>query len=446
MSYASDTLPSHLLDVESLDVLAEENFGTDSALVVIPNEAARALTKWCVGYYFDSGRRQAPTREALQERWGDVIEAEEIDLGDGTQNDTIEYLIAQLRIQHQRVEAQKLVRATGMATAQADDDELGDAVKQAARQWYELQRSTESRRKSQDGPQGIEDALTRYLGRKNSGLAVHGLSFGLAPIDEHLHGIHPGEVCTIAAETGVGKSWMAVMTLFHEFDQGRRCVLFTLENDLPMTFDRVISMGAHVDYERWQESTLTGPEVERFDKLYDKVMSSDKHFRVEMPPRGERNVAAMVRKALALGADSIIIDQLTFIEAVGKHSKKSDDIYEIMHDLKEMVSEGAEKIPVLLLHQINRDGAQHSRKTGVYLPEHMSYGSEVERTTDFLFAIYQSEFDRRCTEAQFQLIKSRRTKKCRWQSSFDVGCGDIQIRHVVSEDDVADDRSLEDAL
>lgn len=435
MTYAAEAIYSHLLDVDSLDVLAEEGFFGEDALAVVPNEAGRAIISWTVDYYFASGRRQGPSREALTERWGDVIEAEEIDLGDGTQNDTIEYLVGQLRIQHAKVEGQKLVRSTGMNITQVEDEDVSRTLGEASRHFYDLNQLTSSRRKSQGALQGLDDAVARYVGRKESGQDIHGLSLGLEPIDTHLHGVHPGEVCALAAETGVGKSWMAVKTLYNEMMQGRKCVLFTLENDLPMTFDRVVTMGAHVNYGKWQEGQLEAHEIERVDKLYDRIAEAPKPFQVEMPARGERNVGAMVRKALALGADSIIIDQLTFIESLGKHSKKSDEIYEIMHDLKEMVSEGIEKLSVLLLHQINRDGAQHARKNGVYLPEHMSYGSEVERTVDFLFAIYQSEMDQRVSEAQFQLIKARRTTKSRWQADFRVGSGDIRIRHEITDDE-----------
>jgi KaiC/GvpD/RAD55 family RecA-like ATPase len=434
VSWAEKTLYTLLSDTESVEYLAREHFYSDETLAVVPDAHGKKIVAWSVDQFFRSGRRRAPSREAIADVWEDALEASGIDLGDGTETDDITIVVDRLRAQYVGWRSNELLKDGATAIAAADPTEKTAAVREHTGEWYKLLRSVEPRYRSQDGLQGVEDALQRYFARQESEEITYGMTFGLPPLDEHLHGVHPGEICVVAAETGVGKSWVAVRTLWQEFRRGRTAVLFTLENDLPMTFDRVICMGAKVNYERWQQGQATEAEETRVAKLMAKVEQSEHRFHVEMPGRGERTISAMARKALSLGAQTFILDQLTFVETEGRHQKTSDAILEVMHDLKELVSEGAEKISTLVLHQINREGADQVRKTGVYQARNMAYGSEVERTADFLIAIYQSEMDARTEDAQFQLIKSRRTKRARWASSFRVGDGDVRISHRIVED------------
>lgn len=446
MSAAERTLYTLLSDTESVDYLARQHFFSDDSLAVVPDPTGRKITKWCVDQYFRSGRRRAPSREAIMECWEDEIEAAEIDLGDGTEADDIALVVDQLKVRHLVSRSQTVFRESMTKITQADPTEKIAAVGDVAAEWYRLARQVASKDKTQDAEQGWEEALQRYIARSQGNETTEGMTFGLRALDEHLHGVHPGEVCVWAAETGIGKSWVAARTAWHEFRQGRNVVLFTLENDLPMTFDRIICMAAKVGYERWQHGRATPEEEARVDKKFTQVAAASNTLVVKMPPRGERTAASMIREATALGAQTVIIDQLTFIETEDRHQKTSDAILEVMHDLKELVSEGAEKLALMLLHQINREGGDYVSKHGVYLAKHMAYGSEVERTADFLIAIYQSEMHRRVEDAEFQLIKSRRTKKARWHATFRVGDGDVRIQHrILEEGETPGDRPAEQA-
>jgi hypothetical protein len=225
-------------------------------------------------------------------------------------------------------------------------------------------------------------------------------------------------------------SWVAGKTALHEWSVKRRAALFTLENDLQMTFDRLACMKARVDYEKWQRAEADDSEVERVRMWADKLQKSEHAPIVLMPDRGNRTVPGITRKAVVLGAESLIIDQLSFVE----HNPNSRERQrwamwgETIHELKNEISEGRDKLPCLLLHQINREGMRAAAKTGRHEMDHLAEAGEIERTADFVFALYQSPDAQIVGEAIWQTLKSRRVPPKDWDLAFRLGVGDIRVR------------------
>jgi hypothetical protein len=135
----------------------------------------------------------------------------------------------------------------------------------------------------------------------------------------------------------------------------------------------------------------------------------------------------MVREARMRGADSIAIDQLTFVEPGSTKNRQGWEIIgDIMHDLKTGISTGRDKLPCLLAHQINREGVKAAEKTG-HLEMHMLAGSsEVERTADWVFGLYRNSEDRIAEIAKFQVLASRREDVNAWLLAYSPATGMIQ--------------------
>jgi hypothetical protein len=81
-----------------------------------------------------------------------------------------------------------------------------------------------------------------------------------------------------------------------------------------------------------------------------------------------------------------------------------------------------------MLHQINRDGKKEAAKTGRYTMEHMAESSEVERSADFVFTVYQSEEDRVLQQAILDTLKFRRGPLKTWELAYRLDIGDIDAR------------------
>lgn len=428
MNVAEAALCSHLTTMESLDVLVAEGFLNEASLEVIPTEFIRFMVHWCLDYYFKNGRKLAPTKTAIMETLGEFMESLDIVIEDEVDGESVEWAIDQLRSEHARWRSEQLLKQIAQSVATATPDQRVAAVQDAAHQFYLLSQSLISRRNEAVLGLGIEDALQRYRADQLSGVVRDGLTFGLPEIDDYTLGIHPGELAIFAAFSGVGKSWVAAKTVLAEFEEKRRTVLFTLENSLPMTMDRLACMSARVDYGLWQQRQVEEVDLARVEEWQKIFQDADHAPIIISPEEGERDPASMVRKALVLGAQSVIIDQLSHVGRVPgtKARERNQQVAEIVRTLSQEV-QGREPLPCLLLHQIKRDGQKAARQTGHYVMDDLAESAEVERSASWVFAVYQSTVMEATERAQWQTLKTRRGRPKDWEMNWRLAVGDIRV-------------------
>ncbi len=428
MNQAEAVLYAHLTEPDSMDFLAKEGFGSPVSRVVIPTEVGREIVGWCLDHYFASGRKVAPSKEAIMGSWGDQMEAVGIVIEDDTETDTVAWAVETLRDEYARWQTETLIKEIAKEVAAADPGKKVDAVLSSAGRFYALGQSLVSRRQESLAGSLLDDALTRHAEIAASGRTTKGLTFGLPEIDEYLYGVHPGEMAMLVAYSGGGKSWMALMAMLAEWRQGRRTVLFTLENDLPMTGDRLACLQAHTSYADWQRGATDDVALKRVLAFQEQYEASEHQPIVIMPQAGEADPVSMLRKARLLGADSVIIDQLSHIEAVpGARSKgRVEEVGAIARTLSmEIIGEHA--LPLLVMHQINKDGAKEARKTGRYELEHVADSSEAFKAAKHVHAIYQSETMRGGSVAQWQSLKFTRGTLKDFDLHWNLGTGDIRV-------------------
>lgn len=423
-------LYSSLLDVDRLEYLARE--GVDGN--VIPTVPMRPVVQWALDYYFESGCKQAPTEEALLLEWGTVLEEEEVVLEPPEEEyETAEWALKYLRSQYLHLEWQRWIKdATTEMAASFTDDRL-DIFDKHANELAAMRTAVRSQSSEAVGAQALTDALRRYEERRLLGGAPQGMMLGLDLLDTHTHGIHDGELAVWAAGPKTGKSWVLAKAVLHEWRRGRRAMLFTLENSVDMTIDRIACLDTGVSYREWQRGECTEEQVQRVVMSRDMLAEVAGDLIVRMPPKGQRTVEAMLREARMRGAESLAIDQLTFIEPPASRGKQRwENVRDIMHDLKTGISTGPTKLPCLLAHQINRDGVKAAEKTG-YLEMYMlAESSEVERTADWVFGMYRSRDDETAEIATVQVLAARRENVAAWLLRYNPSVGLIQTHRPVT--------------
>ena len=415
---------SSLIDVERLEYLARE--GIDSE--IIPTAPMRPVVEWAIAYFFESGCKQAPSLEALMLEWDSVMESEEVVLDDlEDETETVEWALGWLRSQHVHLQWQEWSKKAAGQMAQAYTDDRIDLLAQHTAELSVLLGQVRSQASEAKGSSAIEDALRRYQERVALDGAPHGLMLGLELADLHTHGIHPGELAVMAAGPKTGKSWLLAKAVLTEWTRGRRGMLFTLENSVEMTVDRIVCLHALVDYRDWQRGQCSVSQVERVETSRRFLAELTGDMVVTMPAKGHRTADAMVREARMRGADSISIDQLTFIEAVEtKNKARHEVVRDIMHDLKTGISTGRDKLPCLLAHQINREGIKAAEKTGHLEMYMLAESSEVERTADWVFGLYRNSEDRIGEIAKLQVLASRREDTNAWLLAYAPATGLIE--------------------
>jgi replicative DNA helicase len=428
VNHEESVLYAHLTNEDSLDVLAREGFLSEVNREVIPSELGRVITAWALNYYYENGRKLAPTKEAILATWGSEMEKLKIVINDDIETDSIEWAIEELRSKYATWVSQKFVADFAKEITQALSPDKVSVIRENAGKLHAITQVLTSHRQEARADVGLQDAYGRMKQRAAQRFVLSGLTFGIPMIDLHTMGVHEGELATFAAFSGVGKSWFAAKTAYAEWDRGRQTIFVTLENDLDMTFDRMACMRARIPYERWQQGVVDDGQEDRVLASIEKIKNSAHAPVIVMPARGERTVASMVRKALSMGAESIIIDQLSFVERMARsRARERRDVFaENVNEIKALISEGREKIPALVLHQIKREGAKEGRKTGRYVMDDLAESSEIERTSDFVFSVIQSNEDFALNQAIFQILKGRRVPRKAWRMDWRLDVGDIR--------------------
>lgn len=421
MSYRHEQmLMQHLVSRDSLEVLGREGLPEEC----VATEDLRRVYLWAMDRFFRGGLTKAPSVGAMRAEWGDLLDDHEIDLEDDPE-DTIEAVIDSLKGTYIWARSADFNRRMSTSLAEATTEERVAVLNEYAGELVRLSTDMEIKDVRVDARQGFQDRLVAYEARSQDKDAVYGMRFGMKMLDEYTRGIHPGELAIIAAGPKVGKSFLMAHVGLKEWQAGKVPVLFTLENSVEMTLDRLAVMATRVSYRAWQQGELPPDDLERVREWIEAMSNDDHPFHILQPPPGARSVEALVKQAQILGADTLLIDQLSYLEARDERQPRHLQIREITHALRGMISSGRHKVPCLLAHQINREGVKAADKNDYLEMLHLAEGSETERTADWVFGIYRSKMEVGHSRAKFQTLAARREVPKHFMLQWDVSVGHI---------------------
>lgn len=417
---AEETLILHLTDAESLEVLASE--GLDPEVITTPE--LRPVVQWAVEYFFDSGLTSAPSQRALEERYRDVIDDAEIDL-DSSIEDTIEWAIDDLKSSYAYSQVGTFNRTLAKAMAEADPGDRIDVVNAYATELIGLAVSLESDETQIDARVGLDSAVREYERRAETPDDLKGLCLGVPPIDAYTHRVRPGELAILAAGPKVGKSWFMDWVALSDWEAGGTPALFTLENTVPETLDRLACMASHVRYDLWQSAQLGAEDVALVKRKVAEFADSDHPLWVLQPELGRCSVEAIVQQAKVIGADSILIDQLSHVELAESRKPQHERIGDALRVLHKMISSGRDKKSCLIAHQMSREGVKRAEKDGFHRMYDLAESAQIERVADWVFALFCNRAERMDGIMKFQTLASRRAALKHWMLDWNVTRGSV---------------------
>lgn len=434
MNHPESVLFAHLTSADSLDYLVREGFSAEVNREVIPTDLAREIVAWVLETYFKAGRTVAPTREGIQETWGKAMADQELKIEDEYETDSIEWAVAELRSQFATVQVQQFGIRLGNDVFNAAPPDKVAVVKHMAGELHSLASQLTSHHQEVALDIGLDEAWVQYQERATARNHISGLTFGLEQIDNHTMGVKDGELAIFSAFSGAGKSWLSGKCALAEWRRGRRAVLITLENTVEETIDRISCMMAGIAYERWQRGTVDEGGLVRFHTAKQRIQETEHAPIIIQPDAGDRSPVALVHRAHSYGAESLIVDQVSHVEAVqGSRSfKRNETVAEIVREFKALISSGREKLPLLLLAQIKREGQERARKTGRYVMDDLAESSEIERSADFVFSVIRQVTESNEDGALWQTLKARRVLEKDWEMTWRLGVGDLRVQREVA--------------
>ena len=424
-AYGERVLMQSLFDPDNLDVLAREGI----SLEIVPTQDFHSIITFALRYFHDSGRRKAPTLAVLEvTELGDgvsmrsVLEDHEIPV-DEEPEETVEWALEDLKATFVHKTSMTFTKSFAVAMAEAETSNRESVMSEFATRLVKASMSLESKSVRIEVREGIEDRLRAYEDREANRGTHQGMAFGIPKIDSHTYGVHPGELAIVAAFAKVGKSFFVDFVALKEYEAGRNVALFTLENSIDMTLDRLACMHLHIDSDKWQRGECNEGDTKRVREWIEKMKAKDNAIQVIQPEPGKVTAEHIVRQTQILGCDSLIIDQLSHMEHSDPNARrpKHETMSEILYSLKQQISTGRDRVSCLLAHQIKRDGKTEADKIGYHKMEHLAETSGTERVPDHVFSVYQKRDGLVTNEALFQVLAARRYPINNWQMDWDLG-------------------------
>lgn len=437
----------HLVLPDSLTEVIEENLPED----ILPTEMLRPVHRFAIDYWHAEGTRgTAPSPEAMRTHFAAALAEHNIDL-DIDPEDTLSWATAALQGAYQQRFEQEWIREFATEASEADILEFPGVIDRGIESLMQLQGKFVSSSEYVDARQAMDSAIRRYEQRMEMRLAgeISGMLVGLPvrshsegiwtypggvnptmeEVDRHTSGIRDGELAVLAAPPKTGKSYFLAASAYKVWRNGRVPVLFSLENSVEMTVDRIACMANGINPRNWDAGDCTHEEIVRIGSFRDAMLSGEQGFHILQPEPGERTMEYMVRKARMLGGTDLYIDQLSHVEPNPGDDRKDNwkQIGNMLHQLKAMISSGR-RMPCMLAHQISRDGQKAAEREGRLEMYHLAESASVERTADWVFGLWQNDLMKQGGIAYLQMLAARRSDLVHWQLGWEPWIGFIECQ------------------
>ena len=413
-----------------MEVLVIEGFKAE----FLPTAELRFIYDWAIDQYVMSGNLYAPTADMFEgtpspghkKSLADVLSDNGIDITDVSEQG-IEWCIQQLKANWLRQTATVMVTDLGSALNESMAGEMERSFNEDLAKLVATSVKLETRRTATEMVAERQDILDRYYSRK-ADQNFRGLSLGLPEVDAVTGGIRGDELAVLAAPQKTGKSYMLDRIALKELEAGKSVALCTLENGMDMTVDRIACLATGIHPHRFTLGQLTPDEelaVETW--VHDEFGNLPGELWVLKPPMGSRTAYDIVSKARTHKVDSLLIDQLLWMEDADERLPMPQRIRDRVQTLKTMIESASHPMPIVLAHQVTRDGIERAKKANRLWPNDMAEGSAVEQTADWVFSWWQSDDMKVIGQVLMQTLASRRQADHNWDLYWNVETGQMRV-------------------
>jgi hypothetical protein len=331
-------------------------------------------------------------------------------------------------------EAQEIINK-GLVLEKEKKQGLRDGINHIVRKAHELL-FYESKAKIEGNIREDGDLIKKmYQDAEDNKALAWGKFCGLNDIDKIIRGIKRGEMWLHAAFTGELKTSFALNWAYNLVTRYRSNVVYVT---LEMPYEQVALMihvmhssngkytdprskeyssCAPLDYDKVKAGLLSGEEKIFYEGVINDFGTNPEYGRFDLwGPDDDVNVddIQMFTELRHQEAEVhlLIIDHGGLMEPRKKRRNKdyTVELNSVLRDTKKMALHfnHGEKIPILLLFQINRDGKDFADKNeGRYKLRALSYANEAERSSDVITTTYLNDEHRKNGTTMFDCLKRR---------------------------------------
>jgi replicative DNA helicase len=223
---------------------------------------------------------------------------------------------------------------------------------------------------------------------------------GLPKIDELFGGFLGGELITVAACTGGGKSAFSLQLAQHNGMKGRPVLYVTMEMKESEKIKRLWLRGAGLEGVRFGRKKLTEEQTAATKVETERNAGNRQHI-VYMPSPHLRDMETKIRAFRANhGLSLVVVDYISLIQKSDYRQTTQEKITEVTGTLKRLA--GQLDCVVIALAQVNRE-ALRTRRIELF---NLADCASIERDSDIVLAINQpNEVDN--GEREVAVLKNR---------------------------------------
>lgn len=281
-----------------------------------------------------------------------------------------------------------------------------------------------------------EDVMKSFENTLSNAHNAWGRGTGLDPIDTTCRGIKPGELWIHAAFTGELKStfalnWAYKTAMIFKYNvyyyslempvEQIRLILYVMHSNHPKfrrqgyePLDyRVIRDGVSSDNQK-----ITQKDIDFFKLVvqdFEQGAGTEYGSIIVECPDEAATTMSMVKSRIELAHQTtpihlVFIDYLGLLAADRQRGNHRDELNSIFRDAKQMclTFNRGERIPIVALHQINREGKKEAEKNdGRYTLQALADTSAAERTADVITYTYLDDDLRREGQTKLGSLKNR---------------------------------------
>jgi len=370
----------------------------------------RSAYKLAVDYWRRSQMQAAPTAAVLAREFPDLQIKTVVD-------ETLFWLVDDLQRRYATNIGQRMIRDVITLL----EDNPREALVKLATDAYRASQITTPRYERADMSANVEERRETYSRGLTQGLT--GMTLGLPELDTHTGGVLPGEIALLAGFAKTGKSFWLPHAAVRARRLGYTPLLVTLEQPISEMQDRIDSLASGVSYNRLSKRMLHMQETTQLREAQDELADLGPIY-VERLPRGERTVVDIVNRARNIGADYLLIDQLTFMEPTNNPRSDKEKFSNIIFGLKDEVGvEASGKMPVLLAHQLNRKSLENNRENGGGARgamHNLAGAAEIEQTCDILLGLWRTPEMRNNLSMGLDIMGARRSDTGSWLLAWEL--------------------------
>jgi replicative DNA helicase len=266
-------------------------------------------------------------------------------------------------------------------------DDLTEAISQAETAVYDL-----ANKREQGELQHVSKTLaTTFAQLARPGGQVTGTPTGLKDLDTLTAGLQPGNLITVAARPGQGKSALALQAALHNALAGRPAAIFTLEMSTDELNQRSLAQIARVPLMRVRQRIgLTPTDHAALNQAGEQLQRSALYLDGTVSPR-ITDIRARARRLKQRQPDLalIVIDYLQLmVHAGSKNDNREQQVSAISRGLKHLAREL--EVPVMALAQLNRNVEHRGPEARPMLSDLRESGA-IEQDSDLVIFIHRSK-------------------------------------------------------